>query len=430
MRPYIIFDPTQIDGLGYDPFWWPLKDDGENLINNVKEIALAIIPIVPEDNQPFWSESERGVLAAALLHFLLLGLSFSETMCMILSETLPDLCDTLSSSPDVRVRMLLGEIGAMKPETLACIDRGLRNKIEMFATDPFISHAFRGQREGAFCFNWDNLNAYHIFLHIPAGHIEQWSPAINLIDTQLIRYLERRPEKYSAEGSRNIQTLLLMDEFARFGKLEIITAAMATLRSKCVNICLIIQSIAQLDKIYGERDRRIICDNAQYKVVLNANDLDTQQYFANLIGTRIFRKYSMSELQNELREPTGYSSQVSESQELLIQPYEFATLKKAVVLTPYGACLLEKFYINSERENEQLLPAFGTHPARPSVDIDPSLKFISSESGSRMLTVAERTENARRHAREALNHPEEDGQETKQAVEREAGWPPSSGTNM
>lgn len=145
MRPCLIFDPTQIDGLGYDPFWWPLKDDGENLINNVKEIALAIIPIVPEDNQPFWRESERGVLAAALLHFLLLGLSFSETMCMILSETLSDLCDTLSSSPDVRVWMLLGEIGAMKPETLACIDRGLRNKIEMFATDPFISHAFRGQ---------------------------------------------------------------------------------------------------------------------------------------------------------------------------------------------------------------------------------------------------------------------------------------------
>lgn len=241
-----------------------------------------------------------------------------------------------------------------------------------------------------------------------------------MIYTQLIRYLERRPEKYSAEGSRNIQTLLLMDEFARFGKLEIITAAMATLRSKCVNICLIIQSIAQLDKIYGERDRRIICDNAQYKVVLNANDPDTQQYFANLIGTRIFRKYSMSEFQNESREPTGYSSQVSESRELLIQPYEFATLKKAVVLTPYGACLLEKFYINSQMANEQLLPAFGTHPARPSVDMDPSLKFISSESGSRMLTAAERTENARRHAREALNHPEEDGQETKQAVEREA----------
>jgi len=153
---------------------------------------------------------------------------------------------------------------------------------------------------------------------------------------------------------------------------------------------------------------------------LNANDPDTQQYFANLIGTRIFRKYSMSEFQNESREPTGYSSLVSESRELLIQLYEFATLKKAVVLTPYGACLLEKFYINSEMANEQLLPAFGTHPARPSVDMDPSLKFISSESGSRMLTAAERTENARRHAREALNHPEEDGQETKQAVEREA----------
>ena len=68
---------------------------------------------------------------------------------------------------------------------------------------------------------------------------------------QLFRYLERRPERYTPESAAHPQLLLLMDEFARFGKLDNMTAALSTLRSKKVNICLFVQSIAQLDKFYG-----------------------------------------------------------------------------------------------------------------------------------------------------------------------------------
>ena len=54
-------------------------------------------------------------------------------------------------------------------ETRACFDRGLRNKLMVFAADPYIGHAFRGQREGANCFTWDDLDDCNIFLRIPAG---------------------------------------------------------------------------------------------------------------------------------------------------------------------------------------------------------------------------------------------------------------------
>lgn len=179
-RPYIIFDPTQIDGPSFDPFWWPLRDGTTNLIGNIKEIAMAIAPVLPDDKQPFWAETERGALSAAFLRYFELGLSFSEAMCKILSSTMGELCAELAQSQDVRVRMVLGEMAAMKPETLANVDRGLRNKLMLFATDPYISHAFRGQREGAKCFTWEDLNTHNIFLRIPADRIEQWGGAINL----------------------------------------------------------------------------------------------------------------------------------------------------------------------------------------------------------------------------------------------------------
>ena len=177
-RPYIIFDPMQIEGPSYDPFWLLAHDSADNLFNNVKEIAIAIAPVPPDDKQPFWAETEQGVLAAALLFYFKLGLSFSETMCKIVSSTMSKLCEELLESRDIHVQMALGELRALKPETRACFDRGLRNKLMVFAADPYISHAFRGQREGANCFTWDDLDLCNIFLRIPADKIEQWERSI------------------------------------------------------------------------------------------------------------------------------------------------------------------------------------------------------------------------------------------------------------
>ena len=60
-RPYIIFDPTQLDGPSYDPLWWVLHDCEENLISNIREIAHAIIPALPNDKDPFWLDTERDI---------------------------------------------------------------------------------------------------------------------------------------------------------------------------------------------------------------------------------------------------------------------------------------------------------------------------------------------------------------------------------
>ena len=52
-----------------------------------------------------------------------------------------------------------------------------------------------------------------------------------------------------------------------------------------VTICLMVQSLVQLDEIYGEKARRTIVDNCHYKAILGTTDADSQKYFSNLIGT-------------------------------------------------------------------------------------------------------------------------------------------------
>lgn len=381
-RPAIVFDPMCGNSPSYDPFLWLQKDGDANLIKNIEEIALAIIPDIPHDHQPFWVGSARCLCEASLLHYFSLGLSFSEAMNRILFLKLSELCKELEESRDQRVSMLLRETAKMGGKTLAILDRELRNKLQTFVVDPYISHAFRGVREGAESFSWDDLDEYNIFLRIPADRVEQWGGAITLMLTQLIRHLERRPDKYTAEGKNCVQALLLFDEFARIGKMEIITAALTTLRSKNVNICLMIQSAAQLDKLYGEYDRRIIFDNCQYQVILRANDAETQKYLAELIGTRVCRQNSVSESLDTEVNTTGYSRGTSETRDWAVCPHELSTLKDVLLLTPYGFCRVEK--IQPRRVAEDLLPSCGR----------------SMPPG--MLMIEERAENARKRVEEAV----------------------------
>lgn len=340
-RPYKVFNPRK-HSIPYDPFYHLCQDNDETLISDIWEIVLAIIPDIPNDNQPFWVKAEQGIFAAAIHYFFKLGLNFSDTIIAIVSTSVTELIQKIMQSNNNIAKMFLGEILNMKPETVADFDRGLRNKLMLFATDPYINNAFRNSEENSDILTWQDLDKYNIFIQIPEEKIEQWSGAINLMYTQLIRCLERRPDKYSLEGANNIQTLLLMDEFARFGKLPLITDAVSTLRSKNVNICIVIQSLAQLDKIYGEHDRRTILDNCQFQVILRANDAETQQYFSSLIGTQKGILESVSESWDEDFDNIHYGRQASETLESQVPPHEFAFLKDVLLLTPFGFYRINK----------------------------------------------------------------------------------------
>ena len=371
-RPYLIFDPMCPDGPSYDPFGWLLQDDEKNLISNIREIVLEILPDLQEVKEPFWCQTEQAVFEAALLYCFKLGLSFSEAVCKILKSTLSALCEEMLKAQDVTIQILLGEISTMKPETLADVDRGLRNKLMCFAADPYISHAFRGEREGAKSFTWQDMERYNIFLRIPAERIEQWGRAINLMYAQLLRYLERRTDRYDAGVMTNIQTLLLMDEFPRFGKLEMILPAISTLRSKNINICLMVQSLAQLDRLYGTDGRRIILDNCQYQAILRSNDAETQQYLSNLIGVDKTLFKSASCHLDEFMDSTGYSEQVSEGREPRVFPHELATLNDVLLLTPDGFFRLDKIPPDYDFLEKQASPS----PAKVKVFVGKPLSEI------------------------------------------------------
>lgn len=421
-RPYIRFDPDDFEGPSYDPLQLLIQDGEENLVSNVQELVLALLPVHPGDTQPFWAETERAVLEAAILYYFPLGLSFSEIIAQVMAMTMMELCTELAKSEDIRIKYLLGEMAEMKAKMIACVDRGLRNKLMLFATDPFISHALRGEREGAKYFSWEDLDDYNIFLSIPENRICQWGSMIILILRQLIQYLERRPNKHSEQGEYMDQILLLLDEFPRFGRLEMIADSITTLRNKKVTVSLLIQSLAQLDKIYGEHDRRIICENCQNKVILQACDAETQEYISRIIGTHFRSSYGCSQQFDSNSKCSGYNFQLNEVHEWMVQPHRLATLNDVLLLSPLGFFRVEKLSTCRESQEPIRFTTVGLEEWNAHLVRKQACKLKLNEkrnSGTKILGIEERVGNAKKKVMEAEEKAQEQRRAEKQAREKQ-----------
>ena len=52
-------------------------------------------------------------------------------------------------------------------------------------------------------------------------------------------------------------------------------------RKNGCNLCILTQSLVDIDLVYSEKERKVILDNSNYIVVLGATDNSTREYFSN-----------------------------------------------------------------------------------------------------------------------------------------------------
>jgi len=322
-RPRIkVFNPQDSRAYGYNPY--AFLRDSANLTQEVRAIAQAIIPLPPEVTDPFWIESAQTLLTGAILHYYTLGHPFIETLREIQQNGARRLIDTVSDSPDDTARLCMGGFVDMTEKTLSGIFAELSRNIISLVTDGDIVSALSSDNTIE---PIDLEYGYDIFLSVPEHLLRQWKNLLGLMVNQFMSFFERRDE-----GSNLPPILFLLDEFPRLGKIPFIMDGLATLRSKKITICLILQSLAQLDVLYGRDERRIISDTCAYKAVLSATDPDTQEYFSKLVGTYEKEKPTNTK---SLFNPLGNSRSVTTEEKPIIKPADFATLQDVVLLHPF-----------------------------------------------------------------------------------------------
>jgi len=332
-RPNIrIFNPLSASSPGYDPFY--ILNGSYNPAQDAREITLAIMPTPPNVKDPFWIESAQNIFSGAILHCHGLGYSFIGTISKIQSTPIKQLVAEIHGSGTREARYYVNQVVGMDDKTLAGIASEMSNRIMVFATDRDI----RSCLSKSDCITPEDLeNGEDIYINIPEDKLEQWKGLLTLIVNQHLKHFERRPDMNAAP------ILFLLDEFPRLGKVETIVNGLATLRSKKITMCLLIQSLAQLDMIYGKEARQVIADNCQYKAVLSATDADTQEYFSRLVGTyERTRKSQSANFEQYTGMGTGTGESRTQEEKRIIKPETFAALVDIVLLTPFGFCRVKK----------------------------------------------------------------------------------------
>ena len=342
-RKIKIFNPLDKNTYGYNPFF---------VFTNCREpaqeafaMAGALIPLSPTETSPYWCESAQNMLTGIILYFYDCGYSFIDTLEKIQTTEPKELLNIIYSSNNQQARMYINSFVKMADETFFAIHSHLSNSIVKIADDKDLKFAL-SRHNNIMPHDLEALN--DIYLIINENLLGKWNSILTLMVSQFMRHFEQRTERKSTP------ILFVLDEFPRLGKIPTIIDGLATLQGKNITICPIIQSLAQLDYIYGKDVRRIILDNCQYKAILSANDVDTQEIFSRGIGTfndkhKAFTLPFFSIL--------GWGKNIAEVEKRRIKPEDFATLSvdNALILTTqFGNFKIEKRpYYQPETTEEQ-----------------------------------------------------------------------------
>ena len=305
-----VFDPAGGGGDRYDPV------AACTTIDAAQDLARTLIP-PPQSGEPFFANCAQAIVAAYLYEGAAQRRYLSdiaETLCM---EPIKELVEHCRSSAIREVRLLASVAYDMPEKTLGNVVSEIKSHLITLASDETLRRATTGS-------DWtmaDLETGTTIYLKVPEHLLEQYKTLWTAIIAQALRHLSKRTEQAQPP------ILVCLDEMPRLSAINGLTSALATLRSRNVHILGVVQSMAQLDAIYGQDSRKVIADNCRYKYVLSATDPETQKYFSDLAGqhTVLSRSESGNFLPSQSRNEAGAP---------LIRPEDWAHLTQPVLLAP------------------------------------------------------------------------------------------------
>ena len=123
-----------------------------------------------------------------------------------------------------------------------------------------------------------------IYFAVTPDTLEQAAPLVNLFYTQLIN--ENTRVLPQDDKSLKYQCLLLMDEGASPGRIEILPKAVSYMAGYNVRMLLIVQSPAQLreKEMYDIQGTQTILSNCALKILYTPNDYKDAEEYSKLLG--------------------------------------------------------------------------------------------------------------------------------------------------
>lgn len=331
----LVYEPACISSTPYNIFA-PIDSLSREFDKNeaLEQLAYLIMPDAENmsDASHFFHNEGRKILTASLIAFYHQGLDFIDICEKIIQLSWKDLFVAIDNIRNTKAIQYINSFEGTSEQNTAGCKQACDSCIKLFGTNDTIKQTIRRPKKGETCFSPKILETHNVFVKIEDYKLKLYAPLLQIITAQSLDYFSSR------SNDRNNMILFCLDEFASLGKMDI-TDALRKLRKKHVRIMMITQSMADIDLIYGHDERMAMMNNFKFKVVLSADDTDTQEYFAKLVGQADTPKKSIS---RSGKKTTRTTNQVKD---YIIPPSEFARLKeKLILLSPDGHIILRKNY--------------------------------------------------------------------------------------
>lgn len=207
-----------------------------------------------------------------------------------------------------------------------------------------------------------------VYIGITPDHLEDAKLLVNLVFSQLVNLNTKQlpqdnPTKY------RYHCLLLMDEFTAIGKVNILAKAVSYIAGYNLRLLPIIQSLSQLESVYGREDARTFVTNHAMQILFAPREQKDANEYSEMLGT--FTEKGISESRSkQILDPKGSSESISDQKRALMLPQELKELgqwKEIVLLENTKPILCEKIRYYDD-------PAFSTRvmqpPFVPPLDLD------------------------------------------------------------
>jgi type IV secretion system protein VirD4 len=156
-----------------------------------------------------------------------------------------------------------------------------------------------------------------IYIGILPNKLAEAKMILNLFFSQLIN--ENTKELPQANPDLKYQCLLLMDEFTSIGRVDIISKSVSYMAGYNLRLFPIIQSLAQLDSVYGKDDSRTLVTNHALQILYTPRIQSDANEYSEMLGFRSAMKESKTQAKD-------LSRSLSEEKRALMLPQELKAM--------------------------------------------------------------------------------------------------------
>lgn len=172
-----------------------------------------------------------------------------------------------------------------------------------------------------------------VYIGITPDHLSEAALLVNLVFSQLVNLNTKQlPE---ADPTLRFQCLLLLDEMTAIGKIHIIARAVAYMAGYNLRLLSVVQSIAQLESVYGRADARTFLTNHAMQILYAPREQKDANDYSEMLGTFTDHSRSINRPSAMFGGRGGSSESVSEQRRPLLLPQELKELgreKEIIVL--------------------------------------------------------------------------------------------------